>query len=144
MKLVEHFRTFLDETVNINATRLTQLDDSVDALKRVLRDSEWKPKIRDFVGQGSWAHKTIIKPVEGKAFDADLIVLVAPVDGWDAKSYLSSLRAVFAGHGAYEDKVRRHSHWMRHAANRRSIPRGLSIVFFSPDSVCTGSRRMPN
>lgn len=141
MKLADHFRTFLDGTVNINATRLTQLEDSADALKRVLRDSDWKPKIRDFVGQGSWAHKTIIKPVEGKAFDADVIVLVDPVDGWDAKSYLSTLRALFASHGAYKDKVRRYSHCVTiEYAGERKIDLAPCVV----GRVGAGSREVCN
>jgi hypothetical protein len=69
-----------------------------------------KPKILSFAPQGSWAHKTIIKPVDNNAFDADLLVFVQEVAGWTAKSYLSSLRGVFAGHPTYGDKVRRFSH----------------------------------
>ncbi len=110
MKLVQHFTDFLNDTVNLNDTRLTQLSDSVGALKTFIRQSEWKPKIKGFEPQGSWAHRTIIKPVEGKPFDADLLALVEPVQGWDAKTYLSELRRVFAESATYADKVRRFSH----------------------------------
>lgn len=110
MKLVDHFRKFMQDTVNLNATRITLLDDSVESLTDVLDESDWEPNVREYVEQGSWAHRTIIKPVDGKAFDADLIVLVDPVPGWDAKAYVTSLRAVFADHGTYKDKVRRWSH----------------------------------
>ena len=72
--------------------------------------SGWKPKILYFAPQGSSAHKTIIKPIENKAFDADLLVFVQEVDGWTPKNYLSTLRAVFAGLSTYSDKVRRFSH----------------------------------
>jgi hypothetical protein len=110
MKLVQHFTDFLNDTVNLNETRLTQLDDSAGAIKTFLRQSDWKPKIKEFGEQGSWAHRTIIKPIDKKPFDADLLVLVHPVDGWDAKTYLSELRATFAASKTYEDKVRRFSH----------------------------------
>lgn len=110
MKLIEHFNDFLRDTVNIDDTRLTRLDDSVEAIKTFLRSSEWKPRIRTFEEQGSWAHGTIIKPIEGGPFDADVLVLVDPVKDWDAKSYLSELRRVFAESGTYKDKVRRFSH----------------------------------
>ncbi len=110
MKLLEHFDTFMAEAVNLNTTRVTQLEDNIEALKGAMRGSDWKPKIRSFVPQGSWAHKTIIKPVEGRAFDADLLVHVNPVEGWGAKDYLSTLRDVFAKHSTYKDKVRRYSH----------------------------------
>lgn len=110
MKLKEHFDTFLNEVVNLNATRLQLLEDSVAALKDVVASSGWAPKIKGWAGQGSWAHKTIIKPVDGRPFDADLLVYVQPVDGWDPKRYLSELKAVFSNHGTYADKVRRYSH----------------------------------
>jgi hypothetical protein len=110
MKLVEHFRSFLNDAVNLNATRLGLLESNVVALKGAIRESEWDAPLITFKGQGSWAHKTIIKPVEGKAFDADLLVIVKPVEGWDAKKYISTLRAVFASDPTYEDKVRRFSH----------------------------------
>jgi hypothetical protein len=89
MKLLEHFDNFLTNTVNINATRLDQLDDSVEAIKGMIRDSDWKAPRRGFTEQGSWAHRTIIKPVAGKAFDADLLVMVDPVDGWSANTEIS-------------------------------------------------------
>jgi len=110
MKLVDHCNTFLTDVVNLNATRITQLDDSIEALKGVIRASDWLPTIKSFTPQGSWAHKTIIKPVENGAFDADLLVFVKPVNGWGARDYLSTLRAVFANHATYEDMVRRFSH----------------------------------
>jgi hypothetical protein len=39
MKLKRHFDTFLDEMVNLNATRLQSLEDSVAALKDVIAES---------------------------------------------------------------------------------------------------------
>jgi len=110
MKLIDHFDTFMADAVNLNATRVSQLEDSIEALKTVLRNSDWKPKIRYFAPQGSWAHKTIIKPVENKAFDADLLVLIDPVENWAAKGYISTLRAVFDNHPTYKEKTRRFSH----------------------------------
>ncbi|WP_349509783.1 SMODS domain-containing nucleotidyltransferase [Bradyrhizobium japonicum] len=60
------------------------LEASIPALRSFVRDSDWKPKVRSFVEQGSWAHQTIIRPVDGGEFDADLLVMVDPVDGWTA------------------------------------------------------------
>lgn len=110
MKLVEHFNTFMTDVVNLNDKRIGLLEDSIEALKTVIRDSNWEPRGKRFASQGSWAHKTIIKPVAGNAFDADLLVFVQPVAGWAAKNYISTLRAVFAGNPVYKDKVRRFSH----------------------------------
>jgi hypothetical protein len=121
MKLVEHFRSFLNDTVNLNQTRLEQLETSVEALKDVIRESYWEALVNTFTEQGSWALRTIIKPVDGKPFDADLVVIVDPVEGWEAKDYLSTLRALFADHGTYEDKVHRCSHCItiEYAGERR-------------------------
>jgi hypothetical protein len=105
MKLIDHFDAFMRDVVDLNDTRIDQLDASIEAIKGVIRDSGWSPTIRYFAGQGSWAHKTIIKPVDNGAFDADLLVFIAPVVGWSAKAYLSTLSSVFADHGTYADKV---------------------------------------
>lgn len=110
MKHVSLFNDFLADTVNLNKTRIDQLEDSVTAIKNFVKASAWEPKIREFVEQGSWAHGTIIKPLDGYPFDADLMVYVRPVSGWDAKQYLNELYSVFANHGTYSDKVRRFSH----------------------------------
>jgi hypothetical protein len=110
MKLIQHFTDFMNDVVNIDDTRITLLDDSAEALKKFIRDSSWKPRVRGFIEQGSWAHGTIIKPIDGKAFDADLLVMVDPVADWDAKTYLSELRQVFFDSGTYKNKVTRYSH----------------------------------
>lgn len=110
MKLKDHFATFLSQEVNLNVTRLGLLEGSVEALKTVVCDSAWPPRIRGWAEQGSWAHETIIKPVKDGPFDADLLVYVEPVEGWDAKRYLLELKAVFSGLSVYEDRVRRFSH----------------------------------
>lgn len=106
MKLVSLFDDFLKETVNLNKTRIDLLEASIPALKSFVRDSEWEPKVRTFVEQGSWAHETIIRPVDGGEFDADLLVMVDPVEGWTAAEYVESLGRVFSGSKTYEDKTK--------------------------------------
>lgn len=110
MKLTEHFATFLTEEVNLNDTRFRLLQDSTEALKAVIHSSGWQPNVQGFSAHGSWAHKTIIKPVDAGEFDADLLVKVAPVSGWTAKEYLSTLRSIFVGNETYAGKVVRSSH----------------------------------
>lgn len=110
MKLVTHFNDFLNDTVNLNATRIQQLEDSIIAVKKAIRASEWEPKIKRFAAQGSWAHKTIIKPVDGAPFDADLIVFVDALGDWTPKLYIDRLYDQLRDHGTYKDKVRRYSH----------------------------------
>src|SRR4051812_11591810 len=106
MKLVSLFGEFLKETVNLNKTRIDLLEASIPALKSFVRESEWKPKVQTFVEQGSWAHQTIIRPVDSGEFDADLLVMVDPVDGWTAAEYVESLGRVFSDSKTYGDKTK--------------------------------------
>lgn len=121
MKLINHFNTFLDGEVNLNKTRVDQLTLSVEALKKAIKNSDWEPKILSFAAHGSWAHSTIIKPLGGREFDADLLVIVDPVEGWEAKDYVNRLGALFDSHSTYKDKVHRYSHCVtiEYAGERR-------------------------
>lgn len=121
MKLVDQFKTFLSGEVNLNDTRVNQLDASVEAVQKAIKDSSWGPKILDFDAHGSWAHGTIIKPLAGGEFDADLLVIVEPLEGWEAKDYINKLGAFFDGHSTYKDKVHRYSHCVtiEYAGERR-------------------------
>jgi hypothetical protein len=105
MKLVNHFTNFLRDTVNLNQTRLETLESSISSIQDFIRDSDWDPRIRRFVEQGSWAHDTIIKPVEGKEFDADLLVVIDEVADWTPADYVSTLYDVFKASNRYKDKV---------------------------------------
>ena len=121
MKLVDQFKTFLRGEVNLNDTRMSQLGASVEAVQTAIKASSWGPKILDFDAHGSWAHGTIIKPLTGGEFDADLLVIVEPVEGWEAKDYINKLGAFFDGHCTYKDKVRLYSHCVtiEYAGERR-------------------------
>lgn len=110
LKLPNDFGKFLRDTVNLNQSRLNSLESNVDALKSFIRQQDWGAKPIDFFGQGSWAHKTIIKPVDGGEFDADLLVMVAPVEKWTADRYIDSLYQAFRYSSTYQDKVQRFSH----------------------------------
>lgn len=107
MKLVSLFTDFLSDPVNINKTRLSRLDASASAVQNFLKSSNWLPSINEFIEHGSWAHHTIIKPVGGRPFDADLIVCIDPVYGWSAGDYINSLAKVFRDSSLYSDKVKR-------------------------------------
>jgi hypothetical protein len=62
------------------------------------------------MAHGSWAHKTIIRPVDNGEFDADLIVFVEHVEGWTAATYIDELYKAFRDNATYKDKVKRSSH----------------------------------
>lgn len=110
MKLLEHFKTFMNEQVDLNQTRVDQLDSSVSAVQTAIQDSGWKASLIEFSAHGSWAHGTIIKPLPNKEFDADLLVVVKPVEGWEAKDYVNTLCSALEQNATYKDKLRRCSH----------------------------------
>ncbi len=104
MKLDGRFRSFLEKTVNLNQSRIDTLNSRVATIKGVIRGSEYEPRIRRFSEQGSWAHKTIIKPPGSNTeFDADLVVYIDEVVEWEARDYILSLRAVFRSNLTYRD-----------------------------------------
>ena len=110
MKLIRLFDDFLSDVVNLNQTRFDNLESSINAVQNFVTNSGWQPKILEYKAQGSWAHKTIIKPLPEYPFDADLLVYVDPVDGWEAKDYLDNLYSEFRASALYSEKVRRYSH----------------------------------
>jgi Second Messenger Oligonucleotide or Dinucleotide Synthetase domain len=113
MKHVGESKRFLVDEVNLNKSRIQTLTDRTDAIQSFLKGSGWAVKIIRFSPQGSWAHKTIIKPPGDQAFDADLLVFVQPVTGWTAEDYVLTLRDVFRGSGTYKDKVYVHTRCVR-------------------------------
>jgi len=110
MKLPEHFADFLDSVVDLNSSRITLLETRVDSIKGFITGSDWGPEVISFASQGSWAHGTIIKPVDTKGFDADLVAYVSPVEGFEAKDYINSLAREFRNNGIYADKITSYSH----------------------------------
>ena len=121
MKLHEHFKTFLEDQVNLNSTRIDQLATSVEAVKAAVKASSWGLEIIEFRPQGSWAHQTIIKPLPDKEFDADLLAFVKPKEGWTARDYVNKLATALEANPTYKDKVRRFSHCVtiEYAGERR-------------------------
>jgi len=140
VKHVDLFKDFLTDVVNLNQTRVTALDDSIEAIKTAVKDSNWAPKIQDWMPQGSWTHKTIIKHVDQGEFDADLLVFIAPVDRWLAADYIEGLYNAFRGNNTYKDKVNRLSHCVTITyANDRKIdvaPRVVNRGGFTRLEVC--------
>lgn len=109
MKLVDTFNEFLRDTVNLNQTRLDQLDQRVESIFGALEnDTELAQSVIDHIPQGSWAHNTIIRPVNGREFDADFLLRLEERSDWtaDPKQYLLKTRAAFTRSSTYENMVR--------------------------------------
>jgi SMODS domain-containing protein len=109
VKLLRHFNHFLAETVNLNRSRLDTLSTSVDAVYAALKnDTELGDLIIGKIPQGSWAHRTIIKPLAGKEFDADFLVEFVEVDDWSEhpKAYIEALDDALGRNGTYKEMPR--------------------------------------
>lgn len=106
MRLVREFERFLQTEVNLDKTRVETLTERVGAVKDFLVHSDWGEIIQRFSPQGSWAHKTIIKPPGDQGFDADLVVYVTPFSGWTPADYIINLREILKTSNIYKDITR--------------------------------------
>lgn len=104
MKLLDYFSQFLTNTVNLNPSRLEDLDTRVDRITEALKGAtNLDGRILDTIPQGSWAHRTIIRPADGLEFDADFLLQLAEDAGWnnDPKSYAKAVLKALEGHTIY-------------------------------------------
>lgn len=116
MKLVKHFDAFLKNRVNLSDGRIKQLDDRTEAITNFLKsgDDAFAENFIAVLPQGSYAHRTIINPVRANdEYDADLLLEIDEIDGWEAKDYVQELYTVFRGSSTYREMVSRQSRCVR-------------------------------
>ena len=109
MRMTASFNAFMTNTVNINQTRIDNLDVSVPAIFGALQsDSEIGSFVLDYDPQGSWPHETIIKPADGVEFDADFMLVMEEQAAWadSPKRYITEVHAALARNGTYKDLVK--------------------------------------
>lgn len=110
MKLNAYFRHFLTETVNLNQSRIDQLDQRVLTVGNFLRGANgFGDAVEDLIAQGSYAQKTIIRPVGNHEFDADVLMLIAEQDGWEPKDYVRQIYSKLKVSATYGPIVSRQS-----------------------------------
>jgi len=121
VKNIRVFNEFLTDIVNLNPARITSLDTTSEALHTFVNNSDWLPDNLEWFPQGSWAHETIIKPLTNKEFDADVLAIIDPCDGWTASDYVDELYTIFRASGLYRAKTHRYSHCvtLEYAADKR-------------------------
>jgi Second Messenger Oligonucleotide or Dinucleotide Synthetase domain len=110
MRLKRQFDLFLRDTVNINKTRLDQLDTRVEAIYNALsNDKTLGPYVQDKMPQGSWAHETIIKPFPNKEFDADFLLLLEEHPDWSTspKRYIEEVDKALGRNAIYKSMPRK-------------------------------------
>ncbi len=112
MKLVKSFDAFLKHRVNLRDSRIDQLDSRVAAVSTFLSkgDDVIAENFIELIAQGSYAQRTIINPVAANdEFDADVLLEMNEVDGWDADDYVQRLYEVFRASTTYREMVSRRS-----------------------------------
>lgn len=109
MKLVKHFNDFLNEEVNLNQNRINILENRVETITSFISGNTFfKKYFITAIPQGSYSHRTIIKPTKKKAiFDADVVVYLKPIDGWAAQDYIQQMYEFFRSSSLYKSKVSR-------------------------------------
>jgi len=109
MKHVNKFNEFMVNTVNLNQSRIDTLTAKVDVIDRFLRNDDIFGELYIETGlQGSYAHRTIIKPSQqNPKFDADLMVYVNVKNGWEPKDYIEELYKRYRENPTYKNIVGR-------------------------------------
>ena len=112
MKLVKQFDAFMKSKVNLGDSRIEKLDARVEAVENFLSsgDNAIANNFNELIPQGSYAQRTIINPVgTTDEFDADVLLDMDEVEGWDAHDYVEELYRVFRSSSTYRDMVNRRS-----------------------------------
>jgi Second Messenger Oligonucleotide or Dinucleotide Synthetase domain len=121
VKHEERLTAFLNKTVNLNRSRLDDLDSRVTAIMNCLRkDATLGPLVKTHIRQGSWAHRTIIKPLPDDEFDADILLHLTPVKEWSKspRSYIDQVYRALKNSVTYRDMVEKKNRCVRiHYAN---------------------------
>ena len=112
MKFLNQFSAFLAGEVNLSQPRLDQLDERVGAIDSFLRtgDDGIASWFVQTIPQGSYAHRTIINPVDDNdEFDADLLLELTEDPDWSAEDYVEELYKAFRSSSRYRGMVSRHA-----------------------------------
>jgi len=106
MQHATYFGEFLRDEVNLNQSRLDVLEERVEAVYTALcADATVGSIITGKIPQGSWPHRLIIKPKPNGDFDADLLLEMGEVDGWEPKQYINEVYNAMHRHGTYSKQT---------------------------------------
>ena len=99
------FEIFMSDHVNLNEARYRRLQTSARAVSEYL--SQNLPGFQGVERQGSFALKTIIRPVNDHEFDVDQLVFMEEDSSMDPKDYIEQVYRTMKANGNYADKVHR-------------------------------------
>ena len=105
MKRTEDFNDFLSDHVNLNPNRYERLKRSTKAVTEYL--SQNLDGFRKAERQGSYALRTITRPVDDHEYDADLLLFVDYDQAKEPKDYIDAVYNCLKQNGNYADKIRR-------------------------------------
>ena len=109
MKHEKFFQDFLSDHVNLNQTRIDTLEEHLKAIIKLFREK--LSNYKKYSAQGSYAHKTIIKPVQDNdEFDADILVFIQDNDFKPSifkTDYVDELYNFFNNRDTYKGKIKR-------------------------------------
>jgi hypothetical protein len=101
--MTKHFTAFLESAVNLNDTRIDILNDRVAAITTFLRGHDvFGQYFLDVMPQGSFAHRTIIKQVGDREYDADVLLALTEHPDWTPAQYTLELRRAFNDSTTYK------------------------------------------
>ena len=106
MKHDRYFEDFLKNEVNLNQTRVDSLNDKVRAVSEFL--SQYLESHEKVERQGSYALRTIIKPVQAEQeYDADILLFMTYDYSKTPKEYIDELRHCLRRDKVYDQKAKR-------------------------------------
>ena len=104
MKNTRDFDNFMSEQVNINPSRRDRLTSGFRGVSEQLAKFDDVQKAEQ---QGSYALRTVIKPVNGRGYDLDMLVYMDYVPGKAPKAYIGDVYRYMRQNQTYKDKVQR-------------------------------------
>jgi len=115
MKFTADFADFLEAEVNLNQTRIDRLQQSVGAIETYIANhAAFSDMFLDVIPAGSWAHRTIIKPVaDTDEFDGDVLLFVKEQTDWQPKEYIENLYSAFRDSETYKPKAQKKTRCVR-------------------------------
>ncbi len=115
MKFVNDFNSFLRLRVNLDRARIEALESRVLSIESYLAAHEaFADHFLDVIPTGSWAHRTIIRPVKSNdEFDADILLHLKEKPDWTPKDYIDNLYNAFAQSGLYGPKAKKMTRCVR-------------------------------
>ena len=102
MKHEQEFARFLSKEVNLNASRLQDLNRRVAYITSLLKDLD---AFKGVEKQGSYALGTIIKPTKDRGYDVDILLLMRHCPGKEPKDYIRDVYKRLKRDKTYKDKV---------------------------------------